>query len=581
VYALEVHTAPAEGVGRVIKRGTAWFLRPDLIVTAFHVVGVKNRGWLHQSEPHNYRLKPDDQKLLPLCADHEADIALLECAAPPAGVVTLSLADRLAIRARWEAKGFPKAREGEEFVLSGKITAAAQDDLTDTALQLLVDQTSDADWEGMSGSAVRVHGLVGGVLTSNLPRTNTIYAASVAAVQRLLAVHDVAQEFERECLERQQPEARRQLRELFVCKAGIMPAASSIEPTGALQLDALRLEMALKALHESLHNLPRLIIDGDIASPIERVLSPIRELVKQYPFPKVRETNCYELLGVNMSEQVDDYPDHGERPPYIGREKDREIISALSGSRHFVLLAGPSAAGKTRTAYEMLLRHCPDAYMLVPAHRERLSALIEAYKNLPDKPSEAVLWLDDLDRFLQTGDPLQVIATARAQRLLIVATIHSKVLTKIRKGNEGPGREVNQLLDRADIVTVSDRMTGEERERAGRLYPDVNFEEGIGESLIAGKRLRERYDNGPSELVAVICAANDWRRAGLSRAIPAPDLNELFKSYFRRIEPRIDATRERFASGIEAACDPIVKYSVLLMKETPDSETPASPFPTM
>ena len=262
MYALEVRTAPGDGVGRVIKQGTAWFLRPDLIVTAFHVVGVRNVGWLHQSGPHDYRLRPDDQKLLPLCADHEADIALLECAAPPAGVATLSLTDRLAIRARWEAKGFPKAREGKEFVLSGEITAATQGDLTDTALQLLVDQTSDAAWEGMSGSAVRVGDLVGGVLTSDLPRANTIYAASVAAVRRLLAVHDAAQELERECLGSQQPETRRQLRELFVRRVGIMPAASSTESTEALQLDARRLEMALKALREHLHNLPRLIIDN-------------------------------------------------------------------------------------------------------------------------------------------------------------------------------------------------------------------------------------------------------------------------------------------------------------------------------
>ena len=350
------------------------------------------------------------------------------------------------------------------------------------------------------------------------------------------------------------------------------------------QLDVARLEMALRdsGFQEQLKLAgvePLPATDPVEAAAVERILRPIQELVKQYPFPKVSQTDCYEMLGVNMWEQVDRCRDSGKRPPYICREQDDKIIAALKGPRRFVLVAGPSAAGKTRTAYEMLLRHLPDASLLVPAHPDRLSALIDAYKILPDKPSEVVLWLDDLDRFLQTGDPLQAISTARAQRLLIVATIRSKLITDLRKDNEGLGREVNQLLDRAEVVTISDRMTSQERERAGRLYPDVNFEEGIGESLIAGKRLREKYDTGPSELVAVVCAANDWRRAGMGGAIPAPDLNELFKSYFKRLESRRDATSEKFASGIEAACDPIVSYSVLLMKETHDSGEPRFSVP--
>ena len=36
--------------GKSQIQGTAWSLRPDLVVTAFHVVGnVNTRGWTHEA----------------------------------------------------------------------------------------------------------------------------------------------------------------------------------------------------------------------------------------------------------------------------------------------------------------------------------------------------------------------------------------------------------------------------------------------------------------------------------------------------------------------------------------------------
>lgn len=92
----------------------------------------------------------------------------------------------------------------------------------------------------------------------------------------------------------------------------------------------------------------------------------IADLVLQYPFPKVSEADCYKLLGVWRSEYVDRYQAESKMPPYVPRQIDDALRNAL-GQKNFVLLLGPSKAGKTRTAYEALLEVAPSTPMVVPS----------------------------------------------------------------------------------------------------------------------------------------------------------------------------------------------------------------------
>ena len=68
----------------VVNRGTAWFLDPETVVTAFHVVGDPQSGeWLSdQLTALEYRLLTRDEPIilqpLPLGVDEAADIALLK-----------------------------------------------------------------------------------------------------------------------------------------------------------------------------------------------------------------------------------------------------------------------------------------------------------------------------------------------------------------------------------------------------------------------------------------------------------------------------------------------------------------------
>src|ERR1700730_11085841 len=132
MFRLEVRTISEGGKGKLITQGTCWFITSNLVVTAFHVVGVGSE-WSDRQQPCHYTLQPGGERLLPLCFDTKADVALLECAAPPNNVAMLRPADRIGIGMRWEAKGFPKGLDGKRFVLTGEISAV-DDILTESAL---------------------------------------------------------------------------------------------------------------------------------------------------------------------------------------------------------------------------------------------------------------------------------------------------------------------------------------------------------------------------------------------------------------------------------------------------------------
>ena len=74
--------APAQ----LVSQGTAWLIAPDVLATAFHVVGkLERRRFFHEGLPDvQYRVvRSDDergeheQQVTPLCCDYYADVALL------------------------------------------------------------------------------------------------------------------------------------------------------------------------------------------------------------------------------------------------------------------------------------------------------------------------------------------------------------------------------------------------------------------------------------------------------------------------------------------------------------------------
>ena len=167
-----------------------------------------------------------------------------------------------------------------------------------------------------------------------------------------------------------------------------------------------------------------------------------------------------------LSEEIDLFRERGEVLPYIPRDIDREILTALEKPHGFVLIIGRSADGKTRTAYEMLLRHAPDLPLLVPRAdgAQRLEEVIEAFGSWPNRPIAGVLWLDDLQNFFGSGGlTVQGLRKAQNLGLCIVATIRRRELEKFQNTNLELNKVVQDLYDRAHVVQVPDGMSANER----------------------------------------------------------------------------------------------------------------------
>jgi hypothetical protein len=184
-YRLVIRDAKGGGTG---DQGTGWFIRPDLVVTAFHVVGKKGlRKWLHERDGETYWLTglpgPREIQLFPGCFDPIADIALLECASVRA-IDTSALAVVAKERDEWTADGFPGTNT-EASGFTGKITADR-----DNSLELFIEQGTDVTWEGISGTAIFIGDKVVGVVTDEVPHTNTLKAASFKVVGKLISAFD-------------------------------------------------------------------------------------------------------------------------------------------------------------------------------------------------------------------------------------------------------------------------------------------------------------------------------------------------------------------------------------------------------
>jgi tetratricopeptide (TPR) repeat protein len=183
-YPLEVRLG-----GKPIEQGTAWFLKQNLVVTAFHVVGNREaQNWTHDRpnyEQAEYCLLVDNCSFVlePLCFDVAADVALLKCE-PTHNATPLPLATVIPLNAQWSAPGYPGFLQGKGFTLTGRITALG-DNLRNNSIQLLVDQRTEMTWAGVSGSPVQTVDGVVGVITQEIGQVDTVWAATVMAVQRL------------------------------------------------------------------------------------------------------------------------------------------------------------------------------------------------------------------------------------------------------------------------------------------------------------------------------------------------------------------------------------------------------------
>lgn len=275
------------------------------------------------------------------------------------------------------------------------------------------------------------------------------------------------------------------------------------------------------------------------------------------PIRPVAESDPAEL-GVHRTSRLEGAP---PLPTYVPRDADSTVSAQLAEAREtggFVLLVGESTAGKSRCAFEAVRRELSDHWIVAPPAASDLSPVL-AHVSLP-RPGHRrwVLWLDDLDRFLLPGGLDQgMLSALLEQRVVVMATMRSEVYgnysERALRGMNADVASIRRLGSRIlNLIEplVLDRQWSETE--MGRLHAHLEHPNsdsrladaahhhgvhGIAEYLAAGPKLLEeflttrRQPKGHPRGAALVQAAIDLARAGISTPLPAETLLELSTCY--------------------------------------------------
>ena len=276
--------------------------------------------------------------------------------------------------------------------------------------------------------------------------------------------------------------------------------------------------------------------------------------------PRLDELSPYDLGADPESGEARAAAGGVEHAPYVAREYDPPIHAALvaaaaRNSPSLIVLEGEPLAGKSRTLYEAARAAVGSALVLAPRDATSLSALLEP-NGAPELPDEeaVILWLDDLEPFVGLERGMNVDAMRRLEawrRPVIVLATYGGKSQRSLAGTTRAGDAINSLLDRWASDTrfpLSGKLSDGEKEAARRAeYDPTAVEEmarGIGEFMIAAPRLERKLTTGRHEPgddtcregVAVVWAAIDWQRAGMTKPLPEQLLRELHSHYLTAAE---------------------------------------------
>ena len=263
--------------------------------------------------------------------------------------------------------------------------------------------------------------------------------------------------------------------------------------------------------------------------------------------------------------------------PYIPRAVDDALNARLTdptatGRATFVVLSGPSKAGKSRTLAEAVSRALPDGWLIAPRD---VGALVRLTRERPPvrlKGRTVVVWLNDLERWVQGAEGHTGLSDAirdlgrRTGKVVVVATSGGKGQQFAEKFEEG----LDDLLRRYPPLRLRSVFNDDEEAAflaspayAQAAKPSI-VASGIGEFMIAAPRLISRLEDTQDapDGIAVARAAIDWRRAGIVGPADKSTLRRLFDAY-RSGEP----TDDGFAQGFEWATTPIYARVALVVPE--------------
>ncbi|WP_316779553.1 hypothetical protein [Streptomyces sasae] len=353
------------------------------------------------------------------------------------------------------------------------------------------------------------------------------------------------------------PQAERVFRAVLGAAAPAMPGAFALTaPTGSGKTHS-----ALAAFHAS-----RVASSEETVASLARILDlPVAELsalrettaADQIPGRPISEWNPFELgvhppaaaVGASHSMEAD-------LPPYIERPHDRmladSVRDAAGGRSQMLVVTGASSTGKTRACWEAIKPLSEQGWRLWhPFNPSPAEAVLEGLGRVEPR---TVVWLDDTDRYLlapELGEQVAYVLQRRLVRpdrgpILVLGTIwptHLDHLTAPPPPDAPDLHEHARRLLSGRTIFIPDRFDQAVLSSADAegVLSDPRLAEAIAQSganghltqyLAAGPALLKVYDNATPAARAVLEAAMDACRLGVSSALSQSFLAEAAIDYF-------------------------------------------------
>lgn len=236
---------------------------------------------------------------------------------------------------------------------------------------------------------------------------------------------------------------------------------------------------------------------------------------------------------------------------YLHRDAEDEAKQAIALLKP-VLILGSSMAGKTRMAAELVRELFPDKHVFMPDPPDGVANIV----NAGDMPRQHVVWLDDLERYLQDSKNLKTrwIEDLQKNENVVIATMRANLFEGFMPNSDRPRTqwETLQCFTRVYLTEESS-----ESHRLASLSDNPQLSKGIldyglGTYLGGGFLAVERLDAGRSTNPvgrALVLAAIDWQRSGVGEAIPETTARTLMHTYISSTKPQ--PTSEEIDAGLK------------------------------
>jgi Trypsin-like peptidase domain len=271
--------------------------------------------------------------------------------------------------------------------------------------------------------------------------------------------------------------------------------------------------------------------------------------------PLAEMTDPFALEIHRPVEPEDPHPGLPELPPYVTRDHDTELASAVraaaDGRGGIAVLVGGSSTGKTRACWEALqqLRDRPQAWRLW--HPIEPTPPEAALRELQAVEPRTVVWLNDAQHYLAVADGgrgervaaglRDLLRDAARAPVLVLATLWPQLWDDLT-ADEKLHAQAQKLLTGHDI-TVPAAFTAAELQSLD-LAGDVRLAQAAAgaqdgqviQFLAGAPELLARYRNAPPAPAALIDTAMDARRLGTGVALPQGFLHAAAPGYLTDTE---------------------------------------------